>query len=65
MEEVHTILGAGAGAITKLCRGGHIRRVCNFKYPYEYIARFGELLERKSAVEEFYEEHSGKEVYPG
>jgi len=58
MEEVHTILAAGAGGVTKLCYQGDIRRVFNHKYPYEYITRFHELLARKSSVEEFYEKHS-------
>lgn len=55
MEESHTILAAGAGGITKLCGGLRVRRVCNHKYPYEYIRRFDELLGRKSSVEAFYE----------
>ena len=56
MDETHTILGAGAGAVTKLVSdvGKNIERVFNFKYPYEYINRFNELIERKSAVAEFY-----------
>lgn len=55
MEEVHTVLAAGAGAITKLCGRGRIRRVCNFKYPFEYIDRFTEILDRKGEVEELYD----------
>lgn len=41
MEEVHTILSAGAGGSTKLVipgqRRGKIERIFNFKYPTEYI----------------------------
>ena len=38
MEEVHTILSAGAGGSTKLVGpDGHIRRIFNHKYPLEYI----------------------------
>ena len=58
MEEVHTILSAGAGGSTKLVipgqRRGKIERIFNFKYPTEYIDRFAELLDRKKAVEDFY-----------
>ena len=59
MEEVHTILSAGAGGSTKLvvpgARRGKIQRIFNFKYPNEYIGRFEEILARKKGVEEFYE----------
>ncbi len=59
MEEVHTILSAGAGGSTKLVvpgrRHGKIERIFNFKYPNEYIHRFEEVLTRKQGVEEFYE----------
>ena len=56
MDETNTILGAGAGAVTKLVSDGgkNIERVFNFKYPYEYISRFNELIERKSSVTKFY-----------
>ena len=58
MDETHTILGCGASAVTKLRRWGEntIERVFNFKYPYEYISRFEELLERKKRITEFYNE---------
>ena len=57
MEETHSILACGAGAVTKLREYGtnHIERIFNFKYPYEYISRFEELMERKGRIEEFYE----------
>ncbi len=54
MEESHTILAVGAGAVTKLCRGDtDIQRIFNFKYPSEYISRFTEILDRKTAVQEW------------
>ncbi len=58
MEECHTVLACGAGAVTKLRSpvSGVIERIFNFKYPYEYISRFDELLERKNRIFEFYEE---------
>lgn len=62
MEEVHTILSAGAGGSTKLVipgtRRGKIQRIFNFKYPTEYIDRFDAVLERKKGVEQFYENYA-------
>jgi len=59
MDETHTILGCGAGAVTKLKqpRGSHIERIFNFKYPYEYINRFSQMQDRKTRISEFYEEY--------
>ncbi len=56
MEEIHTVLAAGGGAVTKLKsqKDGRIERIFNFKYPYEYISRFDELIERKKYIYEFY-----------
>ncbi len=56
MEEVHTVLAAGGGAVTKLKNPfeNKIERIFNFKYPYEYISRFDELTERKKYINEFY-----------
>lgn len=56
MDETHTILACGAGAVTKLKQpeGNSLQRVFNFKYPYEYISRFDEMLERKKTVSDFY-----------
>ena len=56
MEECHTVLAAGAGAVTKLRRPdtGYIERIFNFKYPYEYVSRFGELMARKERIKAFY-----------
>lgn len=49
MSEVHSIVALGAGGVTKLFDpvGGRIERIFNHKYPYEYISRFEEVLERK------------------
>lgn len=56
MDETHTILAVGAGASTKLRHPvtGEIERVYNYKYPYEYLSRFDEVLRRKKRVREFY-----------
>ncbi len=58
MEECHTILACGAGAVTKLKdpNSNKIERIFNFKYPYEYNDRLDELLERKNKIYEFYSE---------
>ena len=57
MEEVQTILSAGAGGSTKLVADGgrRMQRIFNFKYPTEYIQRFAEVLERKKGVADFYD----------
>ena len=56
MEEIHTVLACGAGAVTRLKEYGcnNLERIFNFKYPFEYIDRFDEMLERKSRITEFY-----------
>ncbi len=56
MEECHTILSAGGGAVTKLKADASIviERIFNFKYPFEYISGFSELMERKKRITEFY-----------
>lgn len=56
MEEKETILACGAGAVTKLLdpSSDRLERVFNFKYPYEYIGRFSEMMTRKDRVREFY-----------
>ena len=62
MDETHTVLGCGAGAVTKLkCPDSeHLERVFNFKFPYEYNDRFAEMLERKQQVVSFYEPYTGR-----
>lgn len=56
MDETHTILACGSGGVTKLKRYGtdYLERIFNFKYPYEYIDRFDELIQRKNSIKEFY-----------
>ena len=64
MEECHTVLAVGAGAVIKLKEpyGRNIERIFNYKYPYEYISRFDELVERKAKISEFYENLNGVET---
>ncbi len=57
MEECHTVLSVGAGAVIKLKKPGcnEIERIFNYKYPYEYISGFEEILKRKEYIYGFYE----------
>jgi len=53
MDETQTILGAGCAASTKLIfPDGKIKRIHNYKFPYEYIGRFEQLMEKKKEVVE-------------
>ena len=55
MDETHTVLSVGAGAVTKLKNPhtSHIERIYNYKYPYEYINNFDEILNRKKGIIDF------------
>lgn len=55
MEECHTILACGAGAVTKLKKpdSEDIHRLFNYKYPYEYVNRFPALMEQKKKILDF------------
>lgn len=60
MDETHTILACGSGGVTKLKdqKKDYLERIFNFKYPYEYIDRFDEILNRKAEIERFYTENN-------
>ena len=60
MEESHTILACGAGGVSKLKQWGtdYLERVFSLKYPYEYLARFEELMARKERIKAFYEAYN-------
>ncbi|MBR5363203.1 MAG: coproporphyrinogen dehydrogenase HemZ [Oscillospiraceae bacterium] len=48
MDDSQTILGIGAGASTKVLGGRRgIERLTECKYPYDYLARFDELMTEK------------------
>lgn len=56
MDETQTILGAGCAASTKLVdENNAINRVMNYKFPYEYINRFDELMKKKDDIRAFFE----------
>lgn len=56
MDETHTVFACGAGAVTKLKdpKTGILQRIFNYKYPYEYINNFDEMLKRKEGIIDFY-----------
>ncbi len=59
MDETHTILACGAGAVSKLKKPGsdYLERIFNYKFPYEYNDGLAEMLSRKQAVSTFYQTH--------
>ena len=69
MEEAQTIIGVGAGAVTKLVdykRHGHgetkIVRIFNAKYPYEYLSKIqNNEMSRKSVIQQMLEFYSAEE----
>lgn len=61
MEDVHTVIGCGAGASTKIIHqhNGRIDRFVNTKYPQEYL-KFPEQLEQ--SIEAIRENLKGSEI---
>ncbi len=49
MEDISTVVGLGAGAVTKIIHHDTnlIERTYNFKDPWEYVKNFDEILNRK------------------
>ena len=62
MEELCSILAAGAGGSTKLIRrdGGRNDRLVAPKYPTEYIESIGRICEEKEKIGAFYRNLPGK-----
>lgn len=58
MDETHSVFAVGAGAVTRLKNPVtlHIDRIYNYKYPYEYIDNYDEILRRKQGILSFYGE---------
>jgi len=46
-DESSTVLAAGCAGASRIFRGGKMIRKYNFKYPYEYAGRFGEIREKE------------------
>ena len=64
MEEIESIVACGAGGVSKVIDFSKdlIRRIFNFKYSYEYVARHEEILRRKDEVRSLFleiEKNSG------
>ena len=59
MSECQTVLSVGAGSVIKLKEpdGKYIERIFNFKFPFEYVSRFSELIERKDRINTFFKEY--------
>ncbi len=58
MDESNSVIACGAGGVTKLKDpySNRLERIFNFKFPYEYISRNQETLDRKEGVKELYEQ---------
>ncbi len=58
MDESHTVIACGAGGVSKIVdpNSNRLERVFNFKYAYEYINRFDEIIARKDEVVNLYEQ---------
>ena len=58
MDETHSILACGAGAVTKLKnhKKNDLMRIFNYKFPYEYIDKFDEIVNRKENADKFFTE---------
>ncbi|MDE6679428.1 MAG: coproporphyrinogen dehydrogenase HemZ, partial [Ruminococcus sp.] len=53
MDETQTIIGAGSGASTKLVYPDNkITRIHNYKFPYEYVGNFDQLMTKKKEITE-------------
>lgn len=63
MDESQMILGAGCGASTKLFEAsGKITRIYNYKFPYEYVAQFDQLMQKKEQVRQILSEKQEAEA---
>ena len=54
MEELHPVISLGAGGVTKLTGGdGRLQRLCNPKYPADYLAALDRVLADKDRAGEY------------
>lgn len=55
MDETQSIFGAGCGASTKIVEPcGKITRIHNYKFPYEYIRQFEQLMGKKEQIRKIF-----------
>ena len=59
MDEIHSIIALGAGAVTKLKapNSEQMQRIFNYKFPFEYIRDFENIINRKREVLSFFEKY--------
>lgn len=51
MEDIGTVVGIGAGSVSKIVKGNRIERVFNLKDAYEYVKSFDKIIQRKDETE--------------
>ncbi len=58
MDESQTVVACGAGGVSKIKDpySDRLERIFNFKYSYDYLDRFDEIIKRKDGVKELYEQ---------
>ena len=63
MSDAATVISVGAGGITKLVADDRetIKRVCNYKYPYEYLGKPEKIKQNLEFIRDFYESRGGKQ----
>ncbi|MBO4934363.1 MAG: coproporphyrinogen dehydrogenase HemZ [Clostridia bacterium] len=63
MSDAATVFSVGAGGITKIVADGGktIKRICNYKYPYEYINKPEKTEDNLKFIKSFYKSRGGKQ----
>ena len=63
MSDAATVFSVGAGGITKIVadRGKTIKRICNYKYPYEYLDKPEKIEDNLTFIKDFYKSRGGKQ----
>lgn len=58
MDESQTVVACGAGGVSKIKDpySDRLERIFNFKYSYDYLDRFDEIISRKDGVKNLYEQ---------
>ena len=65
MEEVQSVISAGAGSVTRLNKGRELCRIFSLKLPLEYIKNPSRIFENQKKAGEFYENNypNGEQSY--
>lgn len=56
MEDLGTVIGIGAGSVSKIVNNDRIERVFNLKDAYEYVKSFDKIIQRKNETEKLINE---------